>query len=363
MPDVHSMLRTRLQRIRLVTENEFRPLSEIITDAGINRLIARNKNGWNNYVSMATFKPGSKNRTKNNIADACHVFIEADENGDAVLADVRATVADGDIPAPTFIVRSSPHKFQFVWNVTGFTIPGLEALNRTLQQKFGTDPAATDAARVLRIPGFRNLKPKYSDPKPVAELVEYNEPPFMGITIHDFNIPMTSEPDNTVYPAADDAVVQQSIELLEAAMNAASVSYARKPWEGSGGAYKFLLALCPWRENHSNGGPSDAMAFIQPSGAYGFKCLHAHCSDKGWPEFRAHLESLAGHRLSFTAKPTAAATTAETFVESGSSPTVSESNEVVRPTLSETAYYGLQARSQKSWSPARSRIRQDYCWN
>ncbi len=281
-----------------VTDNDYRPLSEVITAKSIERLIERNKN-WHVYVSMAPFKPGSKNRTKANILEARHVFIDADENGDAVLAALRAAVAAEEVPTPTVIVQSSPHKYQFVWNVVGFTIPEQEAMNRTLQQKFGTDAQATDAARVLRIPGFRNIKPQYGDPKPVAELVEYNEPPFWGISRADFNIPLTSEPDNTVYSPVSDATVQQSIELLEAAMNAASVSYTRRPWEGSGGAYKFLLALCPWRENHSNGGPSDAMAFVQPSGAYGFKCLHAHCSDKNWNEFRAHLEALAGRRLSF----------------------------------------------------------------
>jgi hypothetical protein len=281
-----------------VTENVFLPLSKVTTDAGIKRLTERNKE-WHIYVSMAPFKPNSQNRTKANIAEVRHVFIDADENGDAVLAAVRASVAAGDIPAPTIVVQSSPHKYQCVWNVAGFTVPEQEALNRTLQQKFGTDAQAVDAARVLRIAGFCNIKPRYSDPKPVAEIVEYNEPPFLETTIDDFNIPLTAEPDNTVYPAASDAVVQQSIECLEAAMDAASVSYVRKPWDGSGGAYKFSLALCPWRALHENGGQSDAIAIVQPSGAFGFKCLHSHCSSKGWNEFRAHLESLAGHKLPF----------------------------------------------------------------
>jgi hypothetical protein len=284
-----------------VTENVFLPLSEVITNRGIKRLKERNRD-WHIYVSMAPFKPDSKNRTKSNIAEVRHVFIDADENGDAILVAVRASVADAEIPAPTVIVQSSPHKYQFVWNVSGLTIPQQEALNRTLQHKFGTDAQAVDAARVLRIAGFRNIKSKYGDPKPVAKIVEYNEPPSVGLTIRDFKIPMTSEPENVIYLVASDAAVQQSIEFLEAAMDAASVSYTRKPWDGSGGAYKFLVALCPWRENHENGGQSDAMAIVQPSGAYGFKCLHDHCSEKGWDEFRAHLESLAGRKLPFGTK-------------------------------------------------------------
>jgi RepB DNA-primase from phage plasmid len=284
-----------------ITVNLFCPVTQPASNLGA-ALLNRINDEFHVYVSMAPFKHGSRNRTKANVAEVRHVFIEADENGDAVLAAMRESVAKCEIPKPMIIVQSSPHKYQFIWNVTGFTISEQEALNRTLQQKFGGDPQATDAARVLRIPGFRNLKPKYGDPKPVAEIIEYNEPPFMGITIHDFNIPMTSEPDNTVHPVASDAVVQQSIDFLEAALNEASVSYTRKVWEGSGGAYKFPLALCPWRENHENGGVSDAMAIVQPSGAFGFKCLHAHCADKHWKDFRTHLESLAGHKLTFTSK-------------------------------------------------------------
>ena len=37
-------------------------------------------------------------------------------------------------------------------------------------------------------------------------------------------------------------------------MDEASVSYTRKVWDGNDGAYKFLLALCPWRENHTTAG-------------------------------------------------------------------------------------------------------------
>ena len=308
-----------------VVENVFMPMSEVITDAGIQLLTERNESD-HVYVSMAPFKPGSKRRTKPNIAEARRVFIEADGNGDDVLTAVHTSVVEGEIPPPTFILQSSPHKFQFIWNVVGFTVPIQEAMNRTLAQKFSTDEKAVDAARVLRIPGFRNLKKKYADPKPLVEIVEYNEPPAIGITILDFHIPLTCEPDTTVHPVASDAVIQQSIDLLEAAMDEASVSYTRKVWDGNDGAYKFLLALCPWRENHTDGEPSDAMAFVQPSGAYGFSCFHDHCVGKGWDEFRVHLENLAGHKLSFKSNPAPTAPT---------QPDVS---------LTEGAFYGLLGR-------------------
>ena len=273
-----------------VTENKFVPMRAIVTDGGIARLAKRNETE-HIYVSMAPFKEGSANRTKANISEVRHVFMDADINGDAVLAAVRASVEAGEIPPPTVIVQSSPGKFQFVWNVEGFDIPLQEAMNRTLQKKFGTDAQAVDAARVLRIPGFRNIKAKYHD-KPVAQIIEMN-PSFSPYQFSEFNIPLAVEPDRAVHGPASSEAVQDSIDYLEAAMDAASVGYTRKPWDGSGGATKFMLAVCPWCDSHESGGDGDAIAIVMPSAKYAFKCLHDHCSDKKWDDFRAHLEEQA----------------------------------------------------------------------
>jgi DNA primase RepB-like protein len=284
-----------------VTTNVFVPLSTVVTDTGIERLTKRNETE-HVYVSMAPFREGSANRTKSNIAEVRHVFMDADLNGDAVLAAVRASVDAGEIPAPTVIVQSSAAKYQFVWNVTGFDIPLQEAMNRTLQKKFNTDAQAVDAARVLRVPGFRNLKSKYVD-KPLAQIIEMN-PSFSPYQFSEFNIPLAVEPDRTVHEPANDKAVQESIDYLEAAMDAASVGFTRKPWNGSGGAHKFMLAVCPWRDTHETGGESDAIAIVMPSAKYAFKCLHAHCSDKKWDDFRTHLkEQAAPTILKFGERP------------------------------------------------------------
>jgi RepB DNA-primase from phage plasmid len=284
-----------------VTENKFVPMSAITIDGGIRRLTKRNE-AEHIYVSMAPFKPGSENRTKGNIAEVRHVFMDADVNGDAVLASVRVSVEAGEIPPPTVVVQSSPGKYQFVWNVSGFDIPLQEALNRTLQKKFNTDAQAVDAARVLRIPGFRNIKAKYVD-KPVATVVEQN-PSFSPYEVSDFHIPLAEEPNRTVHEAATSKEVQASIDYLEAAMDAASVGFTRKPWDGSGGATKFMLAVCPWCDNHESGGDGDAIAIVMPSAKYAFKCLHAHCADKEWKDFRAHVkEQAAPTVLKFGERP------------------------------------------------------------
>ena len=154
--------------------NKFVQMSKVIAPAGIKRLTKLNHEN-NIFCSMAVFTPGTSKRVKDNIANVDRVFIEADENGEAVLAAVRASVAAKEIPPPTIVVESSPAKFQFIWATENFDVATQVAINRTLQQKFGTDPASTDATRVLRVPGFRNLKKKYGPVKPVARMVEHNK--------------------------------------------------------------------------------------------------------------------------------------------------------------------------------------------
>lgn len=280
-----------------LTVNRFVPMSKVIAPPGVKRLTKLNAT-HHVYVSMATFKVGSKQRVKDNIARVEHVFVEADERGEEVLAAIRASVAANEIPAPTLIVESSPHKYQAIWNVDDFTIEQCVGLNKTLQQKFGTDPASVDVARVLRVAGFANIKAKYPDPKPIARIIERN-PSFLPHELSDFNVPMTVMPA-AVHAKAADSEVQAAIELLLAALDAAQIPHGNvEPWSG---AYKIVLSECAWADAHTNGMRGDAMVGVQPSGKYFFKCLHGHCADKSWKGYRKVLEQRAGHKLRFKVK-------------------------------------------------------------
>jgi DNA primase RepB-like protein len=283
-----------------VTENVFLPMSKVISAAGIAKLTKRNETE-HIFVSMAPFKTGSANRTKTNIAEVRHVFVDADENGPQVLADIRATVTAGEIPPPTIVVQSSPNKFQVIWNIYGLTVAEGEALNENLMLRFKTDAASTDAARVLRIPGFRNIKSKYPD-RPLARIVEQNDS--FIILPSDFLIQKSVLPTEGVQSVPDSDAVRKSMDLLEDAMEAAGIAYSHgRVWEGSGGGWKFPLEECPWNAAHTDGRQSDAIAIVQPGGALSFACLHNHCKSKGWNDFRAHLEVRAGKKLKFGTKP------------------------------------------------------------
>ncbi|HEY6271645.1 MAG TPA: DNA-primase RepB domain-containing protein [Terriglobales bacterium] len=62
------------------------------------------------------------------------------------------------MPKPSYIISSSPGKYQVIWKVNGINQEQAESLQRRMVQEFGADPAATDSARVLRLPGFFNKK-------------------------------------------------------------------------------------------------------------------------------------------------------------------------------------------------------------
>jgi hypothetical protein len=107
------------------------------------------------YVSMNALKEGSRSRTKEDIAEIRHVYLDFDDNGTAA---VQALLKRDDVPQPNYLVNSSPDRWQVVWKVDGFAHEEAERLMRHLVRETGADPAATDSSRVLRLPGFANHK-------------------------------------------------------------------------------------------------------------------------------------------------------------------------------------------------------------
>lgn len=72
--------------------------------------------------------------------------------------------------APSAVVETSPHKYQIFWLIDRAMadLGHLEHLNRTIARQVGGDLTACDRARVLRLPGFQNLK---YESRPVAKLL------------------------------------------------------------------------------------------------------------------------------------------------------------------------------------------------
>lgn len=114
-----------------------------------------NRSGSDVFVGMNPLKEGATNRSKENIREVRHVYLDLDEDAPASLARVRES---SDVPPPNFVLDTSPAKHQVVWKIEGADLQQAETLLRSLASEFGGDSAATDATRVLRVPGFVNRK-------------------------------------------------------------------------------------------------------------------------------------------------------------------------------------------------------------
>lgn len=115
----------------------------------------KNANGSDVYVGMNPLKKDASTRTKEDIKSIKHVYIDLDHGGSEALEAIENSSL---VPKPNYILNSSSEKHQVVWKVEGMTIEEAEGLLHVLAREFGGDPAATDATRVLRVPGFANKK-------------------------------------------------------------------------------------------------------------------------------------------------------------------------------------------------------------
>src|SRR5882672_3899099 len=115
----------------------------------------KNANGSDIYIGQNPLRKDASTRTKEDIESIRHVYLDLDHGGPESLESVENSSA---VPKPNYVLTSSPGKFQVVWRVEGMSLEEAEGLLHTMAREFGGDPAATDATRVLRLPGFANKK-------------------------------------------------------------------------------------------------------------------------------------------------------------------------------------------------------------
>jgi hypothetical protein len=118
-------------------------------------LAARSAAGSDVYVGMNPIKEGAYSRTKENIKNIRHVYLDLDTKGNEALESIRNST---EVPPPNFVLDTSPGKHQVVWKVSGFSQDEAESLLHNLANQFAGDLAATDSTRMLRLPGFANRK-------------------------------------------------------------------------------------------------------------------------------------------------------------------------------------------------------------
>jgi DNA primase RepB-like protein len=125
----------------------------------------KNAHGSDIYLSLNPLKEHAHGRTKGDVKEIRHLYLDLDAEGQQKLAAIYQNPA---MPHPNYVLQTSPAKFQVIWRVEGIPQNQAEDLLRGLAQRFGGDPAATDVTRVFRLPGFNNKKYEQDFPVKLA---------------------------------------------------------------------------------------------------------------------------------------------------------------------------------------------------
>jgi hypothetical protein len=117
---------------------------------------------------MNPLKADAQSRCKDNIASIRRIYLDIDRDGHNTLLRINTDSKEGRLPAPAYVLNTSPNKYQIIWNVQGFTQEIAEGTMRSLVRLYNGDPAAVDISRVLRLPGLHNKK--YGQTFPIVAL-------------------------------------------------------------------------------------------------------------------------------------------------------------------------------------------------
>jgi hypothetical protein len=113
------------------------------------------RDGCDIYVGMNALKATAFTRTKHDVLLIRHLYTDLDHDGSASLAAIEKSTL---VPPPNYVLSTSPDKYQVIWRVEGIDLTQAETLLHAIAREFNGDRAATDVARVLRVPGFMNKK-------------------------------------------------------------------------------------------------------------------------------------------------------------------------------------------------------------
>jgi hypothetical protein len=154
MPSDHAAVLVR-NRLRQQTTQRILPAETIASAPFQSWLHEQNQTGADIFIGMNPIREGSRSRTKQQIREVRHAYLDLDEEAGASLQAIRTS---GEVPPPNFVLDTSRGKHQVVWRIEGLDTSHAETLLRALASQYGGDPAATDISRLLRLPGFTNRK-------------------------------------------------------------------------------------------------------------------------------------------------------------------------------------------------------------
>src|SRR6202163_1640729 len=84
----------------------------------------KNANGADIYVGMNPLKQDASTRTKDDIEQIRHLYLDLDHGGSSSLELIENSDL---VPQPNYVLNTSPDKFQVVWKVEGLQPEEAEA--------------------------------------------------------------------------------------------------------------------------------------------------------------------------------------------------------------------------------------------
>ncbi len=145
----------------------FKTYEESLRPETMEAIARANATGHNIYIAMNTYR--TTNRREVDIAAVRNVWAELDEDGRTNLDKIFTSK---NVPDPTVVNESSPNKFHAIWKVKDMSVEEAKILLKSICAEFNGDKNAIDAARVLRLPGFKICK--YAD-QPEVEIVHLSD--------------------------------------------------------------------------------------------------------------------------------------------------------------------------------------------
>jgi len=111
--------------------------------------------GCDIYLSLNPLKPEAQTRSKQDIQAIKHLYVDLSREAAKSFAAIQHSRL---VPPPSYVLHTSPHRFQAIWRVGEIAHAQGEALLHALARHFDGDPNAAGLTRTLRLPGFANKK-------------------------------------------------------------------------------------------------------------------------------------------------------------------------------------------------------------
>lgn len=235
-------------------------------------------------------------------ANGAAIFVtinETDGNGRKVenITRVRAVFVDLDgapvLPLfkqmpPHMVVQTSVGKYHAYWRIEDCPLELFSPLQKALIAKFDGDKSVHDLSRVMRVPGFHHCK---RDPFPVrlahSDLV-CKKSAYSVQQVKNWLKP--AKPIKFKPAPMPEHLAEEVTRVLPTL-----VKMGLHCEDKAGGKH---IITCPWAHHHTQ--PGNIAAYFEPSDknawAGGFRCLHAHCADRGAKQLQKFVSLYLGER-------------------------------------------------------------------